>query len=174
MQQNVEPSAIFFYEFSSVISSFPVAVANASKHQLLQVCRWFRVFTELTWNISIRSKASWAKFFLMLLAYRKQIIQNQRKIVRRAITINVCWPKSSCELSPLANTNAKVANSGEKVVARSMLYQPNPETTQMLTRDLLMVIYKKSYATSRGRMAFKTKCPNCRHNFGRTRPVSRF
>jgi len=41
----------------------------------------------------------------------------------------------------------------------------------------LMVIYEKSfrrYATSRGRMAFKTKYPNCRHNFGRTRTVSRF
>jgi len=23
-------------------------------------------------------------------------------------------------------------------------------------------------------MAFKTKYPNCRHNFGRTRPVARF
>jgi len=39
------------------------------------------------------------------------------------------------------------------------------------------VIYKKRfrrYATSLGRMAFKTKYSNCRHNFGRTRPVARF
>jgi len=36
-----------------------------------------------------------------------------------------------------------------------------------------MVIYKKAicYATPLGRIAFKTKYPNCRHNFGRTRPV---
>jgi len=34
-----------------------------------------------------------------------------------------------------------------------------------------MGISEKGYATSRGRMAFKTKYPNCRHNFGRTRPV---
>jgi len=41
-------------------------------------------------------------------------------------------------------------------------------------RGPLMVIYNKSFrrnVTSRGRMAFKTKYPNCRHNFGRTRPV---
>jgi len=42
---------------------------------------------------------------------------------------------------------------------------------KMITGAPLMVVYKKSYATSRGRMAFKTKYPNCRHNFGRTRPV---
>jgi len=48
----------------------------------------------------------------MLLAYSKQIIQNQRKTVRRIITINVCWRKSSCELFALATTHAKVANSG--------------------------------------------------------------
>ena len=77
-----------------------VAVANASKPQLLQVCRSCWVFTELTWNLSIRSKATWSKFFLMLLAYRKQIIQNQRKTVRRIITINACWRKSSCVLFP--------------------------------------------------------------------------
>jgi len=37
-----------------------------------------------------------------------------------------------------------------------------------------MVIYKKWFrrsATCWGRMAFNTKYPNCRHNFGRTRPV---
>ena len=40
-----------------------------------------------------------------------------------------------------------------------------------------MVIYKKHfrrYATSRGRMAVKTKYSNCRNNFGRTRPVASF
>jgi len=89
-----------------------VAVANASKPQLLRVCRSCWVFTELTWNLSIRSKGTWPKSFLMLLAYRKQIIQNQCKTVRRIITINVCWRKSSCELFPLATSYAKVANSG--------------------------------------------------------------
>jgi len=90
----------------------PVAVANASKPQLHYVFRCCWVFTELTWNRSIRSKATWAKSFLMLLAYRKQIIQNQSKTARRVVTINVCWWKSSCELFPLATTHAKVANSG--------------------------------------------------------------
>jgi len=33
----------------------------------------------------------------MLLAYCKQIIKNQRKLVRRAVTIEVCWPKSPYE-----------------------------------------------------------------------------
>jgi len=56
----------------------------------------------------------------MLLSYRKQIIQNQRKTVRRAVTITVCWRKSSCELFPLATTHPKVANSGsgKMVIAR--------------------------------------------------------
>jgi len=41
----------------------------------------------------------------------------------------------------------------------------------------LVVIYKmrfRHYATSRGRMAFKAKYPNCWHNFVRTKPVARF
>jgi len=55
-------------------------------------------------------------------------------------------------------------------------YQPNSPQTKNACRGPLMVIYKKKlcYATSRGRMAFKTKYPNCRHNFGTTRPVARF
>jgi len=103
-------------------AALPVAVANASvsKPNCFKVCRWCRVFTEQTWNLSIRSKPTLAKSFLMLLANRKQIIQNQRKTVRRAVTINVCWRKSSCELFPLATTHAKVANSGsgKMVLAR--------------------------------------------------------
>ena len=100
--------------------TLPVELANASKPQLLEVCCWCWVFTQPTWNLSIRSKATWAKSFLMLLAYCKQIIQNQRKTVRRAVTINVCWRKSSCEIFPLATTHAKVANSGSGkiVIAR--------------------------------------------------------
>ena len=93
-------------------TALPVAEANAWKPQLLQSLSLMLSFTELTWNLSIRSKAAWAKSFLKLLAYRKQIIQNQRKTVRRAVTINVCWQKSSCELFPLATTHAKVATSG--------------------------------------------------------------
>jgi len=56
----------------------------------------------------------------MVLAYCKQINQNQRKTVGRAVTTNVCWRKSSCELFPLATTRAKVANSysGKTVIAR--------------------------------------------------------
>jgi len=118
MQRNVEPSAIFLQAFNSVIRNFTGRAANASKLQLLHVCRWCCVFTELTWNLSIRSKATWDKSFLMLLAYCKQIIQNQRKTVRIAVTINVCWRRSSCELFPLTTTHAKVANSGKMVIAR--------------------------------------------------------
>ena len=114
MQRKVEPGAIFFEMLNAVpyfskhsVQSYAallVAVANASKPQLLQVCRSCWVFTELTWNLSIRSKATWAKSFLMLLTYRKQIIQNQRKTVRRIITVNVCWRKSSCEPFSLITT----------------------------------------------------------------------
>jgi len=53
----------------------------------------------------------------MPLASRDQIIQNQHKTVRRAVPVNVCWRKSSCELFTLATTHAKVANSSScKVV----------------------------------------------------------
>jgi len=51
-----------------------------------------------------------------------------------------------------------------------------PPLMVIITMDPLMVIIKKRlrlYATSRGQMAFKTKYSNCRHNFGRTRPVAR-
>jgi len=99
-------------------AALPVAVAKASKPQLLQGLSLMLSFIELTWNLSIRSKATWAKSFLMLLAYRKQIIQNQRKTVRGAATINVCWQKSSCERFPLTTTHAKVANSSKMVIAR--------------------------------------------------------
>ena len=68
--------------------------------------------------LSIRSKGTWTKSFLVLLACCKQIIQNQRKTERRVVTINVCWRKSSCELFPLATTHAKIANSGKMVIAR--------------------------------------------------------
>ena len=56
----------------------------------------------------------------MLLDYRKQIIQNQHQIVRRAITTNVCGRKSSFEFFPLATIHAKVVNSGsgKVVIAR--------------------------------------------------------
>ena len=101
-------------------ATLPVALANVSKPQLLYICRYCWVFNAPTWNLSIRSKTTRDTSFLMLLAYCKQIIQNQRKTVRRAVTINVCWRKSSCELFPLATTQAKVANSGsgKMVIAR--------------------------------------------------------
>jgi len=52
----------------------------------------------------------------MLLDYRKKIIQSQHKIVRRAVSTNVCGRKSSSEHFPLATTHAKVANSGNSEV----------------------------------------------------------
>jgi len=68
-----------------------------------------------------------------------------------------------------------------QITARAVVlpvpYQLNSAPPKMLTRAPLMVIYKKCfrrYATSRGRMTLKTKYSNCRHNFGRTRPVARF
>jgi len=48
--------------------------------------------------------------------------------------------------------------------------------SQNAYRVPLMVIYIKRfwlYAASRSQMAFKTKYPNCRHDFGRPRPVAR-
>ena len=86
------------HSVQSYAASLPSSSQYASQPQLLKVCRCCWVFTKLTWNRSIRSKATWAKSFEMLLAYFKQIIQNQCKTVRRAVTINVCWRKSSCEL----------------------------------------------------------------------------
>ena len=86
-------------------AALPVAVANASKSQLFKVCCWCWTFAEITWNISDRSKATWAQFFLVLLGYRKQIIQNLRKTVKSALTINVCLEKISCKLFPLATAH---------------------------------------------------------------------
>jgi len=57
-------------------------------------------------------QSSLSKIFPMLLAYCKQMIQNQLQTVRRAVTVNVCGRKSSCELFSLATTHAKLANSG--------------------------------------------------------------
>ena len=96
----------------------PVTYFYKHSIQSYATLRWCWVFTELTRNPSIRSKATWAKSFIMLLSYCKQIIQNQCKTVKRAVTVNVYWRKSSCELFPLATTHAKVANSGKMVIAR--------------------------------------------------------
>jgi len=56
----------------------------------------------------------------MLLAYCKQITQNQRKTVRKAVTITMCRRKSSCELFTLATSHIKEVNSGsgKMVIAR--------------------------------------------------------
>jgi len=119
MQRNVEPSNIFLQAFNSVIRSFTSSSSQCFEAQstisLSLMLSFYR-----TWNLSIRSKATWDRSFLMLLVYRKQIIQNQWKTVRRAVTITVCWLKSSCELFPLATTRPKVANSGsgKMVIAR--------------------------------------------------------
>jgi len=56
----------------------------------------------------------------MLLAYRKQMIQNQRKTVRRTVIINVFWRKSSCDAFPLATTHANVANSGDSSLPHAL------------------------------------------------------
>jgi len=53
------------------------AVAYISKPELLQDC-WWCWFSELKWDRSLRSKATWTKSFLMLLDYCKKIIQSQR------------------------------------------------------------------------------------------------
>jgi len=137
MQRNVELSDIFLQAFNSVIRNFTGSCSQCFESPTVYVCRWCWVFTELTWNLSIRSKATRAKSFLMLLAYCKQIIQNQRKTVRRAVTINVCWRRSSCELFPSATTRAKVANSAssEMVIARCRIrYFFQKRATLLLTQ----------------------------------------
>ena len=87
------------------------------------------LFYELMWNLSIKSKSIRAKSILMLLAHCKQIIKNQRKTVRSAIAINVCWRKSSCKHFPLATSHAKVANSGSAtmMIARYLGLPTIPE-----------------------------------------------
>jgi len=120
MQRNVEPSDIFLQAFNSVIRNFTGSSSQCFEASTALSLLLMLSFTEFTWNLSIRSKATWAKSFLMLLAYCKQIIQNQHKAVRRAVTINVCWRRSSCKHFPLATTRAKVVNnsSGKTVIAR--------------------------------------------------------
>jgi len=78
-------------------------------------------FSELTWNQSIRSKATGAKSFLNAASLR-QTNHPKRKTVRRAVTTNVCRRKSSCEPFPLATTHGKVANSGKVVIARYRIH----------------------------------------------------
>ena len=123
MQRNVEPSDIFLQPFNSVIRNFTGSSSQCFEVQtalsLSLMLSFYRTNVE---PIDHRSKATWAKSFLKLLAYRKQIIQNQRKTVGRAVTINMCWRKSSCELFPLPTTRTKVANSGKIVIARYRIH----------------------------------------------------
>jgi len=64
----------------------------------------------------VKVKSSLSESFLMLLDYRKKIIQSQHKTVRRAASTNVCGRKSSSELFHLATTRVKVVNSGKSEV----------------------------------------------------------
>jgi len=61
-----------------------------------------------------------AKYIEFDPSFLKQITQNQRKTVRRSVTINVCGRKSACELFPLATNHDNVATSGsgEVVISR--------------------------------------------------------
>ena len=118
MQRNVEPSAIFFQAFNSVIRSFTGSSSQCFEVPTVLSLSLMPSFYQT--NAEPRSKATWAKFFVMLLTYCKQIIQNRCKTVRRAVSINMCWRKCSFELFPLATTYGKVANSGsgKMVIAR--------------------------------------------------------
>jgi len=62
MQRNVEPTAIFFQGFTSIIRSF-----TGSSCQCLKTPAALSLLLMLTF---------YAKSFLILLAYRKQIIKN--------------------------------------------------------------------------------------------------
>ena len=68
----------FYSKHSTDVYAALVAAAYTSKTQLLHVCWWYWLFSELKWNRSIRSKATRSKSVIMLLAHHKQIIQNQR------------------------------------------------------------------------------------------------
>jgi len=57
-----------------------------------------------------------------------------------------------------------------KLLLQAVPYQPKAGPPKNGHRGPLNGYYNKS-ATSRDRIAFKTKYRNCRHNFGRTRPV---
>ena len=124
MQRNVEPNAIFFQAFNAVISRFAGSSSQCFEAPTALSFSLMLSFYRTNVDLSIRSKATWAKAFLILLDYHKQIIQNHRNTVRRAVIINVCWRKSSCELFPLATTHAEVANSGsgKMVLARYRIH----------------------------------------------------
>ena len=82
---------------------------------------------------------------------------------------NACWKP---RWEDARSTKFSKANGWSQ--CRSSPTLPPPK---MLTGVSLIVIHKKSfqrYATSRGRMVFQTKYPNCGHNFGRIWPVARF
>jgi len=120
LSEVLNPVQYLFQAFNSLYAALLAAVSYISKPELLWVCSWCWRLSKLKWNRSARSKSTWAKSFLMLLYYRKQINQNQHKTVRNAVTTNVCGPKSSCELFPLTTTHTKVLNSssGKVVIAR--------------------------------------------------------
>jgi len=88
MQRNVEPSAIFFQAFNSVIRSFTGSSSQCFEAPTVLSLSLMLSFYQT--NAEPRSKATLAKSFLMLLAYRKQTIQNRCRTVRRAVSINVC------------------------------------------------------------------------------------
>jgi len=122
MQQNVEPSTIFFQAFNPIIRSI-----TGSSCQCLETSPALSLSLMLSFyrtNVEPKSKATWAKSFLMQLAHRKQIIQNRRKTVRRGAAISMCWRKNSCRLFPLATPHAKVVNSGSSkmVIARYCIH----------------------------------------------------
>ena len=103
--------SIYSKHLSHFNATLLAATAYISKAELLEDCWWRWRFSELNWNRSIRSKASWAKSFLMLPSYRKHTTKNQRKTVRGAVTINVCERMSSCELFSFGHHSRHVANS---------------------------------------------------------------
>ena len=108
MQRNVEHSAKFFQAFNSVIRNFTGSSSQCFEAPTALNLSLFLSFYRTNVEPIDQSKATWAKSFLTFPTYCKQIIQNQGKTVRRAVTINVCWRKSSCELFPLVTTHALV------------------------------------------------------------------
>jgi len=99
LSEVLNPVQYLFQAFNSLYAALLAAVSYISKPELLWVCSWCWRLSKLKWNRSARSKSTWAKSFLMLLYYRKQINTKQWETQllrmcadRRALANFFLWP----------------------------------------------------------------------------------
>ena len=70
MQRNVEPSDIFLQAFNSVIRNVTGSCSQCFEAPTALSLSLMLFFSELMWNLSIRSKATCAKSVLMAASHR--------------------------------------------------------------------------------------------------------